>query len=101
MRFHRKMKPLIGPTAGPDFRPDAYREALTSFRHGSAEAEESTRKLFQCIGEEYECQLYIIAREFTKNAAAAKLERLFFAQQCRGIERQSALRWNPRRQQPQ
>jgi hypothetical protein len=29
---------LIAPAAGPDFRPDAY------FRHGSTEAEESTRQ---------------------------------------------------------
>ena len=47
----RHSNKLTGPVAGPDFRPDAYQELpVTSrahpFRHGSTEAEESTRQTF-------------------------------------------------------
>jgi hypothetical protein len=45
-------KEFIGPAAGPDFRPDAYSSitrhflGFILFRHGSTEAEESTRQTF-------------------------------------------------------
>jgi hypothetical protein len=60
-------KQLIGPAAGPDFRPDAH------FEHGSAEAEESTRKPYQYTHSDIPASMLPITGELPGNFNSAHL----------------------------